>query len=180
MRNARPFCRCDIGKAVVDVVQAPDLVGPGRLEESMLHACGQSFLRAAADVEPERRVDPIRAFVIPRSPCEPQLEVRLPEANRRVPGDKRVQRVGHRAALLRLWLSTGTCFGRGPWPNSHDGCSRGALGACTRPACASRRRSEFFSTASFSTSWARDRSASRSFKCLKSLADGPPYLAFQL
>jgi hypothetical protein len=35
----------------VDVVQAPDLVGLGQLEEPLLHACWKAFLRPATDIE---------------------------------------------------------------------------------------------------------------------------------
>ena len=88
--------------AVVDVIQALHLVRLGRLEEPMFHTSGQALLRAATDVEPKRRVDPIHAFVISRSPGKSQPVACLPEADRRVLRDERVQRVDHRAVPFRL------------------------------------------------------------------------------
>jgi len=88
-------------KAVVDAIQAPDPVGLRRLEESLPQASREPFLGASPDIESERRVDPVHAFVIPRSPGESQPVVRLPEADRWVLGDECVQRVDHRLVLLR-------------------------------------------------------------------------------
>jgi len=86
----------------MDVIQAPDLVRLGRLEESLLYASGQPLLCAAADVEAQRRVDPIDPLMIPGSPVESQSVVGLPEADRRMLGDEPVQFVDHRTVLL--WL----------------------------------------------------------------------------
>ena len=62
----------------------------------------KALLRAATDVEAERRVDSIHAFVIQGSPGQSKSVVRLPEAGHRVLRDKCVQRIDHGFVLLRL------------------------------------------------------------------------------
>jgi hypothetical protein len=72
IRNVRPFHHpTAVGWAVVHEVQAPDLVGSRRLEELLLGASWKPLLGPATDVEPQSRVDPIDALVIPCVAHEP-------------------------------------------------------------------------------------------------------------
>jgi len=102
VKNIQHAERTTVPQAVVDVIQAPDLVGPGRLEESLLYMSGQPLLRTSPDIESQGRVDPVDPLVIPGSPVESQSVVGLPEADRRMRGDEPVQFVDHRIVLL--WL----------------------------------------------------------------------------
>lgn len=161
-----------------------------RLKEVLLDAGRKPLFRAAADVQAQRGVDPVHAFVIPRSPRQAQPVVRLPEADRRMLGDKRVQRVDHRVVLRRLRSVPVRAPGQAHRPAALTD-AHAVLGVHVRdqPALLARAQS-FFSTASFRASWTKDRSAyifferafsaSRPLMRFSSLAERPPYLAFQL